>query len=147
MIRVSLNFGWASQVTLDQQAGGKSAERHCCGKKQRLARHDLLRRPDVGHDRSRWPARAGAEAGKCQRGTHELQKLATADPILPLCCLPRELAVQELLKPLGCGQFFQASPILPTLDRAETRTDRSEIQQMMIFAGCHDCLLESSVTR
>ena len=105
MIGIAFDLGRAALVALDQQAGGDAAERHGGGEEQRLAGHDVLRLPHVRHDQLVGLARAAGDPGQRQRRAHQLQEAATADRVVPLRGVRRELAVEEVLE---LGRFGDA---------------------------------------
>ncbi len=112
MIRVPFHLRRPSLVTLDEDTGGDAAQGHRAREKQRLAGNLLLGLSDVGDDQLGRLHRAGADPGQRHRGAHQLEERATADRIVPLRGIRRELAVQELLEFGGFRHRLQAAPVL-----------------------------------
>ena len=114
MILVTFDFSGPALVTLDNHSGRHPVELHCRSKEHRLAWHQLLRLTDVRGDvLGRLPC-ARREAGESERCSHQLEKLAPADRIIPLGRIFREFPMQQFLKLFGLGQLFEAAPVLLT---------------------------------
>src|SRR5580692_5691411 len=88
-------------VAFCEQAGGISSHRHRRGEPRRFAWDDFLGLANIGYNLFLWHLHARAETRQRERGAHDFQKLPTADFIVPLRSLRRELAMKELLKSPG----------------------------------------------
>ena len=110
VIGVSLDLGGPTLVALDQKTRGDAAERHGGGEEHRLAGHQLLGLPHVGHDELVGLTRAGRDAGQRQRRAHQLEESAPAHRVGPLRGVGRELAVEEFLELGRLGDGFEAAP-------------------------------------
>src|SRR5579863_5011709 len=74
MVRITLNFGRVSLMTLHQQAGSKTAYGHGRGKIEGLSRDQLFGLVDVGNNLFDWLTSAGRQPRQRKRRTHELQE-------------------------------------------------------------------------
>ena len=65
--------------------------------------------------RGRRPHRAAADPRQGQRGPHQREELAAAEPVGPDLRLLRKLPLDDLLKGLAVGQLLEAPPVLLAL--------------------------------
>ena len=127
MVRVPLDLGRTPEMALDEDALRVAAVEHGRGEEERLARHDLLRRPHVGDDLLFRLLGAAHESRQRERSAHHGEELATAPGIVELGGLLRELAVEEL-EELGCArELLQALPVRPALGAVEAATHPGEV--------------------
>ena len=132
MLRVALELRRTPLVALREHALCDAAERHRCGIKQRAARHEILRLPDVRRDVLIGLARARAQARQRQRRAHQLEEIAPPlDRILvvaPADGLLRKFPFEEMAKLRRLGQLFQAPPILAPVRAVQLRPDGGDIE-------------------
>ncbi|MNY17509.1 hypothetical protein D3C86_1508310 [compost metagenome] len=139
VIRVALDLGGPSRVTLDQQAGPIPAERHARREEERLARDDGLRLANVRDDLA-GRARTGAQARQGQRGAHQVQEAAPAQGRLPLGKLPRD----ERAHFGRIGELFEAAPVGGPLFSSEPLPQAFPVQFESRHLGPHRWQVEQS---
>src|SRR5690606_10675655 len=117
VLRVSLDLGGSARVAFDQSAAGVTAERQRGGEEERLARHDVLRLADVGHDPlvSGAVATGPADAGQRHRRRHELQEPSAADAAGQRTDPAWELVSQPALELGRLRVLLEAAPERPAL--------------------------------
>ncbi len=108
MERVPLDFRGPAHVALDEQSRREPGESHRGREEERLARHDLLRLPDVRDDLLVRLSGAGGHTRERERRTHELEEVTTIEPFWQPRCVP----------PLRPGRRMNRQP-----DRGPIRED------------------------
>ncbi len=129
--RVPLDHRRPSHVALGEHAGGISGQRHDRCVVERLARHELLGHPHVGHDLlGRLRRHAAAHAGQRQRRPHQLQERPPACPVGPGGRLLGILLV-EVREELGrLGQLLQAAPVARPLLGGQAGAERGQVESV-----------------
>ena len=93
-----------------------SPDRHRGRKKQRSAGDNFFRLTDIRDDVRFGLTGAGADASERQRGTHELQELASARRIGELRGLGGKLPLHVFPEGGRIGQLFEAAPVGAALE-------------------------------
>src|SRR5579864_1265223 len=102
---VALDLGRASEMALDQDRAGVSAERYCRRVVHRLARDDILRLANVGDNGLERELDASGHAGEAEGCAHYLEESAARGLVEPFRSTLGEFAVQGFLE----GEIGRAS--------------------------------------
>ena len=127
VFRIALDFSRSSHMTFNQDAFGHSPKRHGRGKKKRLAWHNLLGGSNIRHDGFSGLAGAACQTRQRQRGSHQFQKLAASERIIPFRSALRKFPVQKFSKLFSLRNLFEASPILRALGCTEAGANRGKV--------------------
>jgi hypothetical protein len=109
--RVAFDLDRPSHVAFDQQADCRPVVNHRRCIIERLARNDLFRSADIGHDLFLRLLDAALHPRQGQRSAHELQELPAGRAVLEPIGVFGKLAPQGGGERITVGQFREAPPM------------------------------------
>src|SRR6267142_1860274 len=110
MVRISLKLRGTSFVASGQQRRRDSTERRSGGVEECPSGNNVLRLPDIRNNFFRILKYAAAHTGQRKRSSHQLQKRAAFDRIIPLFGMLRVFAFDKLAKLRRVGQLLETAP-------------------------------------
>ena len=146
VVGIALDLGGPARVAFHQQADRAAGESHRGGEEQRLARHDVFRRIDIGHDVGRGagfteqPLKP-ASASDAPINVRNWRRLSGIGPDGGLL---GKLPPHQFLEGLAAGQLLQAAPVLLRRCAASAQTDSPRASEQY---PCEDLSCGSSVAR